>query len=1388
MKNPYLHSVFPRRYRISILISLFFLVWISAVKIFSFVVISKVDNNWQEIFTEKSIEHSDAVISGFLALQNDLNNFSVKLSGNLNIRKNLEKIETKKIYDEVLAAEIPDIISIEIYDKRFEQICFKGGQLNPEFSLLQKAYKGSTFTVLKDIGFYTYLIYYSPIKEFSDENSYSGVLVSGIVIGSKYSGTNNNIAEDLLSTKLNKRLNSEVDFYSANTFSGLIQTDSISDKQYFELAGIGGLIIGKAGIQKYESNYHKDYIQKLSSRITAVLIFLFTLFLLPSVFRLVNLFRSIKVRIILTFIVLILIRYLWIITGFPTELFESEIFMPQYFASKFGAGIARSLGDLMVTSLFLLSFAVYTVSAVHSIVVSPKQVKGNRNILVSVFLSLFYTGCVFLLFNAYGETVKSLIFDSNIKFLDKSDIIPDLPLFVIQVSILVFTFSYLILNTVFILLVLNYSREFSVKKNYQRVYIFVVFSLFLVINEVLSYSGISFTIINLHRILIICLIFLFCFYILKSSIVRKNYFLFSLRNISFIVLISIIVTPLILLEKTKSQETSYIELIGSELTENQDEKVIYLISNELTKLGKDRNIEDFIKDASKTQLLSYYFWRNSKLNDLNYKSDIIVLDSSKKIISDFNASEGLINADSVISFAKKNFFLKKLNISVPDLSSSGELKSDTSFFDYETDMEESDDAEINIEPLVFDNISILKNKQFNYYTGIVPVEKMDLRNTQFAETVGYILVSVNSESINLFSGERFNSYGKSQKETLLDKLITKPVISEFINGEITNSTDPEISKNILKYLANYRDHIRSGEKSNYWRYDIVNNERYRTYFTGSGRIILENQLGESPENGSNPEEKIFTVSLMRDDFSLLTFYFLKFILFSLIVYAVFYVFYSIPFLLRIKSIRLNFTEKLFISFLVVSVIPIVLLAIYTRTYINSKNELSIRNQLISDLSLAGEALKDEKTIFNKFKPIDTIRSAAKDVLVRNFFNSGKNYNLFIRNKMVASTNEELFKSDFLDTRLDADGYYNINVLKKDLFIKNQSIDGISYLVGYKPLKDRGNFVNGVISSLSVYKQKEMNEELTETLTFIFGSYFIVVMILLILVSFITGKISKPILIMQEATEKLARGESKVEINIKRNDEIGSLVDSFNKMARDLERTKEEVKKAEREAAWRDIARRVAHEIKNPLTPMKLSIQHLYNIHKENDPENFEKTLKKTKDLISNEIDKLNKIATAFSDFAKLPGRNYEPLNLNEILEDVISLYSPDPKVEFKKNLFENLRDVFGDKQEMNRVFQNLIKNSVQSIEKDGLISVSSRNESDKVVIEISDNGCGIETEILKKLFEPNFSTKSQGMGLGLAITRKSLEDMKASITYKSKLNEGTTVTLYFRKYIERLHN
>ena len=169
----------------------------------------------------------------------------------------------------------------------------------------------------------------------------------------------------------------------------------------------------------------------------------------------------------------------------------------------------------------------------------------------------------------------------------------------------------------------------------------------------------------------------------------------------------------------------------------------------------------------------------------------------------------------------------------------------------------------------------------------------------------------------------------------------------------------------------------------------------------------------------------------------------------------------------------------------------------------------------------------------------------------------------------------------------------------------------SFIVGYKPFFDARNNIVGLMSSQTVYKQNEINEELTEILTFIFGIYFIVIILLLVFVTFLTDRISKPILRLQNATERISMGDSNIELEINSTDEIGSLVNSFNKMSKELESSKEKLKKAEREAVWRDVARRVAHEIKNPLTPMKLSIQHLYEVYNNGGKNNFPEVLKKT---------------------------------------------------------------------------------------------------------------------------------------------------------------------------------
>lgn len=1357
-------NLFNSRNKILTFLLIFIIIWIGIVKLVSVFIISNVDDDWENIEYEKEQNHKISTLEIFNSFQKEISDLSSSLSLNYEIRKQTDKGDTKKIYDEIYRNNISRDFQIEVYDKWMNLLAFQGNQLEPEYYLLQKAFSGNSFSVIKEIGYSNYLVVYRPLKKFDDENQICGVLLTAKLLSVRYHYRDELTKLTALSDFLEKTYKNTYEIISSNPVSGYIQIDSnrIKENQVIDLISIDDKTIGKILIPLYDKATHVAGINQFTQKIISFLLFVFAVLTFFFFLSALKNFKNIVVRIVSFAIYIIAFRYLFIYLDFPSGLFEGDVFSPSYFASTFGFGIMKSLGELIVTSVLVLFFTIFITKEIYKYIRTTEK-SGANNFLIVLTISLLIA-LFFYFSNIYAVFIQTIIYDSNIKFMDKSSIIPGIGLFFVQIVILIVTLSYLLVSSSLILLIFTELRKFKGLKFLRKNYILFLLIMFLLINQLVDMLFYNLEIIYYQRILIIVLLFVFSYYINRPIILKKNYSLLSIKNFSILLLICIIISPLILLEKTKSQEKKFVELLATELSEQQDDRIVYLISNELTNLSASKTTSEQIRDKNKNQKLAFHLWKESKLSYENYYSAIIILDTSKKIISDFNINSTVLNSDSVVNFVKKKFFENKLIIDIPDSDTNDFSRSE----EFDNEMESEGDGSM---PLMLGDVNILKNSERKYFVGILPIEDYDLKNTVYARTLGYVLMLVNSEAKNLLPNTSAKIFSSYATDNLADKLIARPVITEFLNGEIINTTDAEVSRVLVKSLEPFREYLKIGNRPMYWRYESINNEPYKSFF-----VLAANQ---SAEINKTQDEKIYVVSLKRDDISVTMFFYLKFILFTVTIYIILYFFIGLYLLFKVHKIQFNFSEKLFISFLLVSIIPIISLGIYTRSYITNKNNASVQNQIISDLSLVNESLKDEKISVSKYKSFDSLRHVAKEILDKNFSRTEKNFNFFVKNRLVASTNDELFKSDLLDSRVDNDALYNIIFLKKDFFIKNENIGGFDFLVGYKPYKDKSNNIAGIISSISVYQQKVINEELTETLTFIFGSYFTVIIILLIVVSYITQRISKPILELKNATDKLSKGENNIEIRLKSNDELGSLVESFNKMTKELEKSKNELKKAEREAAWRDIARRVAHEIKNPLTPMKLSIQHLFSIYKEKPDKDFEEVLGKTKVMIVNEIDKLNHIATEFSNFAKLPRRNYEYLNVNSVLDDVISLYSLEPEVEFVKSLSDDLLEIFGDKQELNRAFQNIVKNALQAISENGKIEIKTFSTGEFVYVKITDNGCGIEPDILSKLCEPNFSTKSQGMGLGLAITKKTLDDMKASITFDSKINSGTTVTVKF---------
>jgi nitrogen fixation/metabolism regulation signal transduction histidine kinase len=270
-------------------------------------------------------------------------------------------------------------------------------------------------------------------------------------------------------------------------------------------------------------------------------------------------------------------------------------------------------------------------------------------------------------------------------------------------------------------------------------------------------------------------------------------------------------------------------------------------------------------------------------------------------------------------------------------------------------------------------------------------------------------------------------------------------------------------------------------------------------------------------------------------------------------------------------------------------------------------------------------------------------------------------------------------------------------------------------------------------------------------------------------------ITRPLQLIKDKLSIIGLGKSNEKIEWKKKDEIGSLIEEYNRMIDELARSAEMLARSERESAWREMAKQVAHEIKNPLTPMKLSVQHLQKAWDEKAPD-WEKRLAAFSQTIVEQIDSLSEIASEFSDFAKMPAANIEKVELSGIITSAAELYHHHSNIQITIEHIDKEYFVLADKRQLLRVFNNLIQNAVQAIGKkeDGLINIQLSLENDFYLIVISDNGAGITDEQASKIFSPSFTTKSSGMGLGLAMVKSILTIIRGTVTFESKPGEGAT--------------
>jgi two-component system nitrogen regulation sensor histidine kinase NtrY len=286
---------------------------------------------------------------------------------------------------------------------------------------------------------------------------------------------------------------------------------------------------------------------------------------------------------------------------------------------------------------------------------------------------------------------------------------------------------------------------------------------------------------------------------------------------------------------------------------------------------------------------------------------------------------------------------------------------------------------------------------------------------------------------------------------------------------------------------------------------------------------------------------------------------------------------------------------------------------------------------------------------------------------------------------------------------------------------------------------------------------------------------LLIVITMSLAVFISGRLTSPLTMLGEGLASVGVGKKSEHLSYKGNDEIGELVRQYNRMVDEIEDSTHRLANSEREFAWREMAKQIAHEIKNPLTPMKLNVQQLLKSWNDKAP-GFEKKLERFTVNQIEYIDNLSSIASAFSSFAKMPGTNPMEVNLLDQIKITLELFKNTGNVTFRVHWpHESKIIIYADKEHLNGIFSNLFKNSIQSIPpvRAGVISINLDIRGDKVVVAISDNGTGIPEDLQKKLFTPNFTTKSSGMGLGLSIVKKYVESANGRIWFESEADKGS---------------
>ncbi len=597
---------------------------------------------------------------------------------------------------------------------------------------------------------------------------------------------------------------------------------------------------------------------------------------------------------------------------------------------------------------------------------------------------------------------------------------------------------------------------------------------------------------------------------------------------------------------------------------------------------------------------------------------------------------------------------------------------------------------------------------------------------------------------------KYNARDLGFPDLLVDtELSSTPDLSQYSYAKYSNG---ELYKRVGNYFYNFN---LSRHTHTNGQFDFFNQNEYNHLYY---------QVNEAKSLIISRKQKS-----LFDILAPFSYFFLLFGAFSLLVFLIF----IFPFSRR--KIKLSFRSRLQLSMSAVILFSFIVIGIFTLFYIYNLNDQKNKDLLSEKTHSVLVEMQHKFSDLNSFSAQNAEIAGEQLIKFSNVFFT--DINIFDpKGRLLASSRPQIYDEKLISRLMNPFAYKALTIEGNSLYIHNENIGLQRYLSAYIPFVNNHGNVIAFINLPYFAKENDLNREVSAFLVAYINIYVILIAISVLIALIISNYISRPLKMIMTRIREVKLGGQNEMIDWKRQDEIGQLVEEYNRMIAELAQSAELLARSERESAWREMARQVAHEIKNPLTPMKLSVQYLQRAWSDNAPD-WEARLDKFTATMIEQIETLSAIASEFSDFAKMPVARKQPIDLVEVIQSTFSLFKNYQNISFDFD-YDNQEEftVFADKEQLLRALNNLLKNSVQAIgeESTGRVELMLQRQGLMHKLTITDSGAGISPEVAEKIFSPYFTTKSGGMGLGLAIVKNIITSSGGDISYQPATPRGTT--------------